>query len=404
MKKNVMIFFLTALCACILSGCSVSFSKGKEEKTVTMNNLIDAVPDGKVEMEDMTLVLPDGMKYGLQSTDEGRVYYVWNTNAEQVTPQSEDILLYVYEGNDINSPDNELTNQEARISIQSYLQIFRGISNASISSDPDVAVNDKWYVLQFTGYSGEYETTSYGKACYPKYYYGVYTLQSTTDDYNRKFYGFIFSNDSKGTVMNEEDYNYIFNQIKDSFVIKEFYTIPQMEYDAAKDYSDGYDYNQFLRVFADVQNYQGIQKNKTGYAEYDFVRVEKNNTITVSDGITNVNMKLIGLEFPVTVSDNNASSGGSTTEIQVRECVEQLLTNEKVYLEYEDEIENAAYLFLNETESMIMLNEILLEKGLARYIAEPGIKYAEEFEKAENEAKKNKKGFWGTGDFGLEKN
>lgn len=350
--------------------------------------MVDAMTDRKIVMEDMTLELPEGMKYGTQDTDMGKAYYVWTTDADQISPNDEDIILYVYEGNDINSPDCELTNQEAVMSMQSYIQIFRGDSDASISSDPDVAQNAGWYAWQFTGCSGEYETTSYGTMCYPKYYYGVYTLECRADDYNRNFYGFIFSNDSAGEVMGENAYNFIYGQIKKSFSLTEFYTMPQLEYDEATDYSNGYNYDQLLGVFAEVQNYHGIKKNKTAKEAYDFVCVDKDNTIVVSDGATTMSVKLIGVDIPAGSEEGQAAA-----------YMEQLLPGKKIYLEYDgaEKDENGhilAYMYLDDNETM--LNKLLLEKGVARYIPSETIKYAEDFEELEDGARKNGKGLWET--------
>lgn len=389
MKKRILEGFLMMLCVCFMQGCSVSFSAGKGNKdAVVTSNMVDAVTDRKIVMEDMTLELPDGMKYGMQDMDMGKAYYIWATDADRVSPNDEDIILYVYEGNDINSPDSELTNQEAVMSMQSYVQTFRGITNASVSSDPDVTKNASWYAWQFTGCSGDYEATSYGTMCYPKYYYGVYTLECMTDDYNRNFYGFIFSNDSAGEVMGENAYNFIYGQIKKSFSLAEFYTMPQLEYDEATDYSNGYNYDQLLGVFAEVQNYHGIKKNKTTRQAYDFVCVNKDGTIVVSDGTTTMGVELIGIDIP----DIGSTRG------QAAAYMEQLLSGKKLYLEYDGDEKNeagSAYLFLDDNETM--LNRQLLEKGFARYIPSETMKYAEEFEKLENEAKKNGEGLWETG-------
>lgn len=416
MKKKILTFLVMTLCISVLQGCSVSFSTGgigRKKDTSATSNMVDAVSTGTIEMEDMTLTLPEGMKYGTQDTDTGKVYYVWGTDAEQVSPADENIILYVYEGNDISSPDKELTNQEARLSIQSYIQIFRDSLDAKINSDPDVTENSGWYTFQFTGYSGNYETTSYGTMCYPKYYYGVYTLECLTDDYNRNFYGFIFSNDSTGEVMGESDYNFIFNQIKKSFSITEFYTLPQLEYDAAKDYSDGYNYDQLLQVFADVHNYYGMQENKIDYrGPYEFVCVEKDNTITVNDGTISMKVKLIGVDIPVISPESEDSENAAFPEsegedsenaAEGQEAVEymkQQLEGKKIYLECDkrEKDDNGyilAYVYLDDRTTM--LNKMVVEKGFAKCVpTEPNIKYSEEFAILENEAKKNGEGFWGT--------
>lgn len=400
MGKKVLKILLMILCMPVLQGCSVSFSAGGEKETTAADSMavVDVAATPKIEMEDMTLVLPDGMKYGIQDTEKGKTYYVWDTDSSQVAPEDEDIILYIYEGNDANSPDVELTNQEARLSIQSYIQSFKDTLNVRISADPDVMKNTDWYTFQFTGYSGAYETTSYGTMCYPKYYYGVYTLECLAEDYNRNFYGFIFSNNSKGEIMGKDEYDFIYGQIKESFSITEFYTLPQLEYDAAVDYSNGYSYEQFQEVFAEVHNYYGMRANNDNINKaYNFVSIENDFTVIVNDGVTDMSVKLIGLNIPI-VNDDAVTDNGDMPG-QAAEYARKLLDGKKVYLEY-DEIEkdengnNLVYIYLDDKTTM--LNKVLLEKGFAEYAAtEPKIKYAEEFAGLEGSARENGSGIWG---------
>ena len=202
------------------------------------------------------------MKYGIQETDVGNTYYVWKTERNYVFPTDTDIILYIYSGNDMTSPDSELSDSEARNSIQTYMQAFRTEVDGSISVDAGIASNNRWYVLQLTGNSGEYLQTTYGTLCYPKSYYGVYTMQKMTDSYTRDYYGFIFSNDSAGAIIEENEYNNIFGQIKSAFSITEFYTMPQVIYDETTDYSSGYSYKQLCTLFADTANYYGMSSVK----------------------------------------------------------------------------------------------------------------------------------------------
>lgn len=260
--------FIIGLSSLILSGCSVSFSDGlslggddKTEEIETPSGAVEAVDSGRIKMEDITLELPEGMKYGEIEAETGKIYYVWNTEADYVLPTDSDIIFYVYEGKDGTSPDTTLEDREARYSMtQTYMQTFRESMGASLVPDPSAVLNNDWYVCQMTGYSGEYIMTTYGTLCYPKYYYGVYTLQKEKDKgkYSRRYYGFIFSNDSKGNVMAETDYNSLFEQIKFSFGLSEFYSAPQLEYKESKDYSKGYSYTQYETLFKDAINYYGM--------------------------------------------------------------------------------------------------------------------------------------------------
>lgn len=264
--------FIIGLSSLILSGCSISFSDGVSfgdgttEETATPSGAVEAADGGSIEMEDMTLKLPEEMKYGEMEAETGKIYYVWDTEADYVLPTDSDIILYIYEGKDSASPDTELEDSEARYSMtQTYMQTFRESVDASLIPDPSAVLNNDWYVCQMTGYSGEYIMTTYGTLCYPKYYYGVYTLQKEKDEgkYSRRYYGFIFSNDSEGNIMTEADYDSLFGQIKSSFGLSEFYSAPQLEYKESEDFSKGYSYSQYETLFKDATNYYGMSAEQT---------------------------------------------------------------------------------------------------------------------------------------------
>lgn len=423
-KKIVRAAFLASVIvsAFILGGCSISFSDGinfsgssGEEETVTEAPSGAAVAEdgGKIEMGDITLVLPNGMKYGTLETDTGNVYYVWGTNKDYVLPTDSDIIFYAYSGTDTVSPDKELTDSEARHSIsQNYMQVFRESVDGRISADPSVVSNNEWYVLQLTGYSGDYITTSYGTMCYPKCYYGVYILQKLTDNYNRNYYGFVFSNDSTGAIMDEEDYNNLYGQIKKAFSITEFYTIPQLEYDEATDYSNGYSYQQLVALFSDTANYYGMSAQSLAETEAETERVALNGTyevIRVVDGDTiivdvdgeEVRVRLIGVDTPESVSTDESQN--TTEGKEASEYTTEQLTGKPVYLEYDEGLTDTyertlAYVYLEDGKTMF--NKTLLEQGYARVMTvEPNTKYEEEFEALEAAAEEAGAGFWGTGFF-----
>lgn len=79
--------------------------------------------------------------------------------------------------------------------------------------------------------------------------------KAVADDYSRNYYGFIFSNDGTGDILTESEYNSLFSQIKNGFKVETFFTMPQMTYDAATDYSNGYSYEQLKTLFNDTTNY-----------------------------------------------------------------------------------------------------------------------------------------------------
>lgn len=271
MKHKISALIAVCLFSFFLSGCSISFSdglslskEGAEEKTTTVpNGAVESVTGNKIEMKDISLQLPTGMKYGKAETDNGNVFYVWESDKPYVYPTDSDIILYVYEGKDGASPDTELEDKDARFSIaQTYVQVFRQTVNGTVSTDPVAMLNGDWFALQLTGYSGDYIATTYNTMCYPKYYYGIYTLQKEKDNdtYSRRYYGFVFSNDGTGEPMKEAAYNDLVGQIKKSFSLAEFYSAPQLatNYEAEKDFSHGYAYNQFASLFENAANYYGM--------------------------------------------------------------------------------------------------------------------------------------------------
>ena len=186
-------------------------------------------------------------------------------------PSSVDVLFYVYEGTDTKSPDLELEDSEIRSSIDSYIQkgFSSEVEEARVMMDAGMTSNNDWHTLCFTGYGGTaHEVTTYGVYCYPKSYYGVYLLQKgVSEDYTRKYYGFVFSNDGKGDIFTEEEYSLLFSQIKSGFEIKEFFSLPQLTYDAAQDFSDGYNYKQLQELFNDTWNYYIITGNRAAEPE-----------------------------------------------------------------------------------------------------------------------------------------
>lgn len=423
-KKIVRAVFLASVIVSvfILNGCSISFSDGisfpgssGEEETVTdaPSGSVIAEDGKRIEMGDITLTLPDGMKYGISETETGNVYYVWENDKNYVFPTDSDIIFYIYNGTDAASPDRELTDSEANFSIsQTYMQVFRENVDGRISADPIVLSNDEWYVLQLTGYSGDYITTSYGTMCYPKCYYGVYTLQKVTDSYSRNYYGFVFSNDSTGATMDEEDYNDLYGQIKRAFSLTEFYSAPQVEYDEATDYSNGYSYEQLAALFSNTANYYGMSaqppvETETGVEKvvfdgvYEVVKVIDGDTIIVDIDGEEVRVRLIGVDTPESVSTDESKNTAEGKEAS--EYTTEQLTGKPVYLEYDEGLTDTygrtlAYVYLEDGKSMF--NKKLLEQGYARVMTvEPNTKYAEEFEKLEAAAEEAGAGFWGTGFF-----
>lgn len=93
--------------------------------------------------------------------------------------------------------------------------------------------------------------------------------KAVADDYSRNYYGFIFSNDGTGDILTESEYNSLFSQIKNGFAIETFFTMPQMTYDAATDYSNGYSYEQLKTLFNDTTNYYIITGGRATETEIE---------------------------------------------------------------------------------------------------------------------------------------
>ncbi len=237
------------------------------EETSLPAGAVEQLDGNEIEMQDITLRLPDKYHFGTDDMESGKVYYVWNTDEEYVLPTDSDIIMYIYEGTDLASPDSSLEEADARISMtQNYVQIFREMVSGSVICDPQAILNGEWYALQITGNSGEYLFTTYNTLCYPKQYYGIYAVQNTTDEdsNHRRYYGFAFSNDSTGNIITEQEYNSLIKQIKEAFTISTFYTNPQNEayYDPAIDYSKGYSYSQIETLFKNTENYYVMLKEQ----------------------------------------------------------------------------------------------------------------------------------------------
>lgn len=90
--------------------------------------------------------------------------------------------------------------------------------------------------------------------------------KAVADDYSRNYYGFIFSNDGTGDILTESEYNSFSVRLKMVFKVDTFFTMPQMTYDAATDYSNGYSYEQLKTLFNDTTNYYIITGGRAARA------------------------------------------------------------------------------------------------------------------------------------------
>lgn len=83
---------------------------------------------------------------------------------------------------------------------------------------------------------------------------------------------------------------------------------------------------------------------------------------------------------------------------EASQFTKELIEGKKVYLEFDIQERDKygrilAYVYLLDGR---MLNELLLEKGLAQVVVyQPNVKYVDEFREIQKEAQKNKVGLWG---------
>ncbi len=82
--------------------------------------------------------------------------------------------------------------------------------------------DNKYYVWQFKGNSGDSLVTAYSELCYPKAYYGIMGVESKTTDGSRKFYNFVFSNEGTGEFWKKSEYDSLMGQIKKNLNFSKF--------------------------------------------------------------------------------------------------------------------------------------------------------------------------------------
>lgn len=264
MKKSI-IFSMVFLCI-VLSGCSKlklpSGSTEDETFEYPVGALLPVMDEAKeitstkIELTDFTLKLPDGYVYTkverTMESDNGNsipynLYYVWQKKSdnEYILDYDGDTLLYIFEGVDTNSPHKSISSAQAKQSISLYASILTSAVSSTIpvfDTEPVITSDKKNYAISFYTNSGNYTTTTYGENLYPKTYYGLYTLNTKNVNASRKFYGFIFSNDTEGEIFKQSEYENLFSQIKKAFGITEFYyvksRVPELQFKTGRTYED----------------------------------------------------------------------------------------------------------------------------------------------------------------------
>ena len=204
-----------------------------------------------IPLTDFNFKIPRGYVYGKVDYKEGyTVYYVWQDkrDKEYSFELDSDVLLYIYDGSDESSLHKEINKGQALSSMKgSYMANFANfvtLRNRMPDAEAGVSDDQRYFTFTFTGNSGDYVSTTYSEMCYPKTYYGIYALESYTNDASRQYYGFIFSNDSEGEIFKQSEYENLMSQIKTQFSVSKFYGVPGV--DPAIDYSDGRSYRQLV--------------------------------------------------------------------------------------------------------------------------------------------------------------
>lgn len=270
---QAMIFSILLLTGCGLEGLMVDDTA---ITAVSNETTAPAVPEGAVypvmadeekgikattiKLSDFSITIPEGYVYGKvdYETEGYTAYYIWQADGDQeyIHEQDGDVMMYVYEGLDVNSPHVHLESGQVLSCFSSvYMERFRSLVNGvNFSIDPKFTESSdgKYYLNCFTGKSGEYIATTYGTYCYPKTYYGIYALEQTTTTSDRRWYGFVFSNDAKGEIFTENEYTYLLGQIKVNLDVSAFYT-PAMPdsafYNSSEDVSQGRSYEQLVGYY-----------------------------------------------------------------------------------------------------------------------------------------------------------
>lgn len=132
------------------------------------------------------------------------------------------------------------------------------------------------------------------------------------------------------------------------------------------------------------------------YGPYKVTRVVDGDTIVVKINGEEIKVRLIGVNTPESVS--NDESKNCEEGVIVSDYMKTMLTNEDVYLEYDEEQydkyeRTLAYVYWNG----MMVNRILIMNGYATTMTvKPNTKYADMFKEEQKKAKENGIGFWGS--------
>lgn len=211
--------------------------------------------------------------------------FVFDTDA-YTTAYHENVSLYIYSGLDRTTPAVGLKDYQIKASCQAYMNgslganvqlrnVMWDVTNVpQIAENPlfpevnDIDLNGDFYVMTFTANAGDYETTTYGEQVFPQQYFGIYLMEKEMWQGSfRRWYGFVFTNDGVGDIMDEEAYDDIMTQLKTEFEVTRYYTAildtTAWNYDKLVDYRYGRNYEQLSSLFGATKNYYIMFQNKT---------------------------------------------------------------------------------------------------------------------------------------------
>ena len=227
-----------------------------------------SIKSREIRLTDFTLTIPEGYVYGEKEHEGYKTYFVWmdEEGKDYATETDTDVMLYIFDGIDENSPHQEITEDQAQRSAETYMRYMEELMDGNLKDDVRGVLNrdESLYVSCFTGYGGEDIDTTYGVSCYPKTYYGMFAVQFTTTTKCRQFYGFCFSNNGEGEIFKESEYTYLLEEIKSKLNVEKLYTRHQTEddYDPLRDVSNGRSYEQMLILFDNTYIYYVETMNK----------------------------------------------------------------------------------------------------------------------------------------------
>ena len=128
--------------------------------------------------------------------------------------------------------------------------------------------------------------------------------------------------------------------------------------------------------------------------------IDGDTFITNIDG-ERVRVRILCIDTPESVAPEETGKTNTDEGKIASDRAKELLDNQYVYLEYDEEKYDQydrilAYVYLDDKETMY--EKVMISEGLARVVKyEPNYKYVQELYELQDEARKNKIGFYKTG-------